>query len=384
MAIKLEEFSKLLTGIYDAGLGVIPWENVLNELVMAFGGNAAAMLVAKPDLRYMLVANVGANPEAVQSYNDYYGRFDIVANTIQHSSAGTVVCGRQIISPAERRDSMFYNEWVKPYEVGDGIAATLMQRKGSTSWIIITSPFHSRQSFGTANRVKLMQQLLPHIQQSLRIQMRVEEKQLPYSDTLGVLARLSHGVVLLSEKGRAVFINPAAEAILNQSDGLTIDKTGYLHVVHLPERTKLKKIIGIACKGNDQGLRYGDCVRIIRPSCRQDLFGYIVPLGTEVSDLTEHSASAMLLIIDPENDSFTPSRTLSELFNLTPAEIRVAIHTAKGGGLQYVADQLSISLSTARIHLQHVFEKTGTHRQADLTRLLLILHAGIDMDKDLK
>ena len=44
-----------------------------------------------------------------------------------------------------------------------------------------------------------------------------------------------------------------------------------------------------------------------------------------------------------------------------------------GHGLQSVADELRVTLSTARTHLQSVFEKTGTHRQAELVRLLIEL-----------
>jgi len=36
-----------------------------------------------------------------------------------------------------------------------------------------------------------------------------------------------------------------------------------------------------------------------------------------------------------------------------------------------VASRLGISLATARTHLAHVFDKTGTRRQAELVRLLL-------------
>lgn len=38
-----------------------------------------------------------------------------------------------------------------------------------------------------------------------------------------------------------------------------------------------------------------------------------------------------------------------------------------------ISDELSVSLATVRTHLQHVFDKTETHRQAELVRLLLVL-----------
>jgi Bacterial regulatory proteins, luxR family len=40
------------------------------------------------------------------------------------------------------------------------------------------------------------------------------------------------------------------------------------------------------------------------------------------------------------------------------------------GGGPLVAQDLGISETTVRTHLRHVFQKTGTHRQADLAKLV--------------
>ncbi|MBZ9905308.1 LuxR C-terminal-related transcriptional regulator [Mesorhizobium sp. BR115XR7A] len=61
---------------------------------------------------------------------------------------------------------------------------------------------------------------------------------------------------------------------------------------------------------------------------------------------------------------------LRDLYGLTPAEAAVATAITRGEGLQAVADELGISLTRARTHLQHVFEKTETRRQAELVRLI--------------
>lgn len=42
-----------------------------------------------------------------------------------------------------------------------------------------------------------------------------------------------------------------------------------------------------------------------------------------------------------------------------------------GTGIQAAADRLQISRSTGRTHLARIFEKTGTHRQAELVHLML-------------
>jgi DNA-binding CsgD family transcriptional regulator len=62
---------------------------------------------------------------------------------------------------------------------------------------------------------------------------------------------------------------------------------------------------------------------------------------------------------------------LRSKLKLTPSEIRLTFEILKGDGLQAAADRLNITLSTARTHLAHIFEKTNTCRQAELVRCVL-------------
>ena len=48
-----------------------------------------------------------------------------------------------------------------------------------------------------------------------------------------------------------------------------------------------------------------------------------------------------------------------------------ALRVLDGTGLVPIAEELAMSLATVRTHMQHVFDKTDTHRQAELVRLLL-------------
>ena len=59
------------------------------------------------------------------------------------------------------------------------------------------------------------------------------------------------------------------------------------------------------------------------------------------------------------------------LYNLTPAEARLTLALLEGKGLEWAAEQISLSVNTARTHLKRIFEKTRTHRQAELVRLIL-------------
>lgn len=59
------------------------------------------------------------------------------------------------------------------------------------------------------------------------------------------------------------------------------------------------------------------------------------------------------------------------LYGLTRTEAQLAQHIASGQSLQDIASSSSRRLNTVRTQLKEVFQKTGTHRQAQLVRLML-------------
>jgi DNA-binding CsgD family transcriptional regulator len=64
-------------------------------------------------------------------------------------------------------------------------------------------------------------------------------------------------------------------------------------------------------------------------------------------------------------------KALATRHGLTPTESRVARLLCDGAGIPRVARELDISPNTVRGHLKQIFEKTGTHRQAELVARLL-------------
>lgn len=61
---------------------------------------------------------------------------------------------------------------------------------------------------------------------------------------------------------------------------------------------------------------------------------------------------------------------LKRLFDLTPAEAKLASALASGGTLKDAAAIQEIRLSTARSYLENIFRKTGTRQQSQLVALL--------------
>lgn len=78
----------------------------------------------------------------------------------------------------------------------------------------------------------------------------------------------------------------------------------------------------------------------------------------------------LVCVSDLEVRSRLSEQRLREIFDLSPAESRVAAALFEGATPREAAEQLGVSFYTVRGHLVRIFEKTGTGRQAELVRLL--------------
>jgi DNA-binding CsgD family transcriptional regulator len=72
-----------------------------------------------------------------------------------------------------------------------------------------------------------------------------------------------------------------------------------------------------------------------------------------------------------------PSDALAVLYDLTPSETRPFELITDGQTLDAIATTLGIARNTVRTHLQHLFEKTGCKRQADLVKLASSLRSPV-------
>jgi len=66
----------------------------------------------------------------------------------------------------------------------------------------------------------------------------------------------------------------------------------------------------------------------------------------------------------------TAAAQSSAAYGLTARETQVAVAIASGATIPDMVRRLEISVNTVKTHLRRVYEKTGTNRQADLSRLM--------------
>ena len=103
--------------------------------------------------------------------------------------------------------------------------------------------------------------------------------------------------------------------------------------------------------------------------------GYVATLlplerGRRQSIMAPFAASVAVFAQDPAQVPLMPGESFAKLYRLTGGELRVLLALAQGLGAKEAADMLGIGEPTVRTHLQRMFSKTGTSRQAELLQLL--------------
>lgn len=103
---------------------------------------------------------------------------------------------------------------------------------------------------------------------------------------------------------------------------------------------------------------------------RPALIVHLLPLRRAAHDI--FSGADILVAATAVSVSATvPSPDiLSGLFDLTPAEARLAVVLATGRSVQEAALEIGIAVKSARTYLERIFRKTGTSRQSQLVALL--------------
>ena len=232
--------------------------------------------------------------------------------------------------------------------------------KRATLWLLLLP---ARRGWVPADEDReLLHCLVPHIRESLRIHARITEASANAQALVAAFDHLALGVILLDAKRRVSFANRSADEILGLPlavrGGETRDeqRTDALARLLIEQRSPNAGSLLLRHPADDRPLQ---------------LFWTSFDWPERFGEAGQRY-SAALFIGDPRRLTGDPVDVLKELFALTPGEARLAMLLTSGRALDEAARELGIAISTARGVLKSIFAKTGTKRQSDLVRMLLV------------
>lgn len=359
----IDEFSQLISGIYSAVLAPEQWDSSMVAIARAFEAHTASLVFSESGSHTLMHAKMPL--AAAKAYATHYERLDHVLRAVETGPLGVVRTGAELMWPYQNCE--FQIDWARPHGLHDGLFVRLTSGPSVVSLAIAKVKGPDR--FDSPEHVDLINLLTPHLQQALRMQSHLDDLDHRSGDLAGASEAVSHGIVIV-EKRRSVYANVAAERILRANDGLRIDN-GCIRAEAPHVDAQLEHSIARA-SDLDSSDPWDGSFLCTRTSGRRSYIVHVTPIDPN-SVAAPTSGRVMVIIVDPERQPVPPAMLLRRLYGLTRSEAEVALLVMRGEGLSPIAEELSVSLTTVKTHLRHVFEKTGIHRQAELVRLLVTL-----------
>lgn len=354
-----ETFSELTGLIYEAAMDPRAWPAALTRLADVVGATQVTLST------YDHSAGIfsGIAPRTDPTYMSAF-----LARWVSHepnpslfrAPVGTWHCGYEFITRRDLVRTELCNEWCRPQGI-DRIRFNQLIRDGSLGAGVNFTRSWADGEFAS-DKVSLLNALTPHLQRAVQLNLRLAQLEAGNRISAAALDRLRQGILVVSQGAKVLFANSAAEAILAEGDGLSSDDEG-LRAATAAVTARLRRLIAGIANGP------GSSDRPATP--------LVLPLPMPTTLFSHIGGTAIVFLTDPDQQQQIRKAGLQRHFGFTRAEAAVALEIVSGQGLKWAADRLGISITTARTHLAHCFEKTHTRRQADLVRLILESHAGL-------
>jgi DNA-binding CsgD family transcriptional regulator len=261
----------------------------------------------------------------------------------------------------------YYSDFLRRNEMHSLLMARLIVCN-DTSVVLSVGRRAGRDSFGQ-QEVEIANRFHPHLVRAYRLADRLTGMRAVDGGLRQIVDSATSATILVDATARLQYANKVAEALLSTRAGLAVEN-GALRAVTQPATRRLHGLVAKAAGKNGQP--GGSAMPIERDDRR--------PLSVIVSPLQESGYSpfggrpaVLVSVTDPERRLDDCCNRLRELFALTHAEARLATQLLEGIDLKTAATRAHVGFNTARTHLAHIFQKTGTSRQGELIRLLMTI-----------
>jgi DNA-binding CsgD family transcriptional regulator/PAS domain-containing protein len=371
-ARSLNQVLALVNQLYAAPGTQDGWGVFLDGLCGAVNGSCAHFIAVDRRGQAGLAMTVRSDPAARVAYDQHWAAFDPWGHSqrLQRAPAGAVLLGDEMLPHAALRQTPFYNDFGRPNDLVWCMAGTIDTAPASVSVVSIGRSEH-HHPFDTEERA-FLNVLMPHLRRALQLHRRIAATEAISADLAETLDGSARAVFLVQETGKVAWMNRAAERLTAARDGLVIDE-GELCASRACETNHLRRLLADAARtSTGSGLGAGGALLLGRSELRRPLVALVAPVTRRSAFFAnDDQPAAVVIVSDPDSPAVPDVHTLRDLLGLTPAEASVVRLLAEGLTLAEAADRLGLRLATVRTRVKTIFEKTNTHRQADLVRLAL-------------
>jgi DNA-binding CsgD family transcriptional regulator/PAS domain-containing protein len=367
--LSIAAFSKVVEGIYDCALNFENWQSVLPQIAQLIDSPKITMGITDYAVtREVRLYQHGFDEHYMKSYFEKYAAANPVFIAGHMRPVGDVYTLDMVVDRQEVLESRFFKDWGKPQGLDDTISVHALKSGRRNAGITAVRLDHQPR-YGKKD-IELYGLLAPHICRAFAISDALDLRTITSQVLEATLDALTSGVYLTGFDSRIVYMNRAAEQQIKTGGTLRI-VNHRLEPVNPEARATMAHAISSTIT-DEAAVPVGGFTLALPAADSTGLVATVLPLdrGQRRKVSGPFAAAAAIFVQDPVTVPILPGVALARIYGLTPAELRVLLAMSPGLGVKEAADILGIGETTAKTHLQRIFSKTGTSKQAELMVLL--------------
>jgi DNA-binding CsgD family transcriptional regulator len=358
---------QIVENLYAGTLETAAWTRAMAGMTDLLHCSGVILIAANPATQAVTRDEVspGAH-EIMQLYRKHWAATDIRISKGLVAPVGEPHHERQMVDRYQWKQSQILNEFLLPSDIPFILATWLHKSEHKVVALTFQGSLH-RGPFDEDDSRKV-KRLIAHVQRALEIRDRLEAHEVRASTLSSVVERSHIGIIVLDQKGRILEATGLAEQLLNSTSGIrrTGDHTLWLRE---PAGSQLRQWVmtGLPPKDNLHG-----CLSVPRGGGLQSISLVVTPMPAVRVAWTGTDPRWLVFVFDPERRLAPVAELISRELGISAREGEIAVMLSVGHRLSSVATRLGISLHTVRVHLKHIFEKTGARSQSELIRRVLL------------
>jgi DNA-binding CsgD family transcriptional regulator len=295
-----------------------------------------------------------------------------------------VVIGAELVPTDVLVKTDFYRELWEPLAIGQVCCGTVFDGTDARKLPTALSLFRPLDDAAFArDDAEVLRRLAAHLSRAMGVMFHLRDSEWQVAANEAALDNLCSGVVLIDAEKKVRFANKQARRLLGQSRHMLVapSNSALSQQLCLPHRLSphergFQQAVAraLAPLAQDVAEHFSQALLLPSEDGKPGCVVHAVPLAPSNGFATAGAtARAVVFLYDLQSAATVEPALLCKLFDMTPAEARAALQITQGGSVEEMAARTGVSLGTFKTQLRAAYTKSGTHRQADLLKLLLAL-----------
>jgi DNA-binding CsgD family transcriptional regulator/PAS domain-containing protein len=351
--------------VYEAAIDPTCWPAAMERYTDLVRGTVAALVVQDQITGTGRALAARQSSEHFSYYFGYFANRNPLLRITDTPVRLRVLTDEEKLPKADLVRTEYYNDYLRPHGMHSLLIARLSVEDTKTVTLNISRTARE-EPFGSPE-IETASRLQPHLVRAVRLATRLNGMERLEGGLKEIIDRSPHGAFLVDRRSKILYANCAGELLIANRNGLVL-REGMLSASTDSASRKLHALIAAAA--GKAGERSGGTLALPRADPRSPLLAIVSPVRTDRHGFFCDGQFVLVCITDRDASAKPSEHHLRDLFGLSRAESRIALQLLAGRSLHETARQMNVSYYTVRAHLAHVFDKTGTNRQAELVGLL--------------